>query len=181
MGEKERVSIFIDGSNLYHSFKKLKIAGQINFPKLIEVLRKNRLLIETFYYNASLDRGVDAGKYWKQQSFFDNLRKIPDFQVILCRMRKDKKENGNFDFVVKGDDIHLASDLIGGAYENLFDTAIIVSGDGDFVPAIQKVQKLGKKVENVYFSSSSSDYLKKLCNSSFCLNLIINKIINKKK
>jgi uncharacterized LabA/DUF88 family protein len=40
--------------------------------------------------------------------------------------------------------------LVSRAYENLYDTALIVSGDEDFVPAIRKVQKLGKKVENIY-------------------------------
>jgi len=56
-------------------------------------------------------------------------------------------------------------DLVSGAYENLYDTAIIVSGDEDFVPATKKIQKLGKKVIYAYFKSSSSASLKKICNS----------------
>ncbi len=176
----ERVSIFIDGSNFYHSLKTLNISKSINFKNLIEELRKDRLLINVFYYNAPLDKDINSDKYWKQQKFFDILRKIPGFKVILCRVRKDKKEDGSFKFTVKGDDIHLASDLIGMAYENLYDTAIIVSGDGDFVPAIQRVQKLKKKVENVYFSSSFSSFLKKVCNSSLCIDKIIQKYLIKK-
>ena len=46
----------------------------------------------------------------------------------------------------KGVDVLMAVDLLVGAYENIYDTAILVSGDGDFVPAIQRVQKLNKKV-----------------------------------
>ncbi|NCN99014.1 hypothetical protein COU62_02520 [Candidatus Pacearchaeota archaeon CG10_big_fil_rev_8_21_14_0_10_35_219] len=60
--------------------------------------------------------------------------------------------------------------------QNLYDTAIIVSGDEDFVPAIQKAQKLGKKVINAYFKSTSSNYLKHTCDKSFCVDNIINEI-----
>lgn len=168
---KERVAIFIDGSNLYHSLRNLGM-DRIDFQKLIRLLTKSNHLISTFYYNASLNRGVNERKYWKQQKFFDELRKIPDFKVILCKLRKHKRKNGDYEFDVKGDDVHLAVDLVSGAYENLYDTAIIVSGDEDFVPAIKKVQKLGKKVVNAYFKISSSASLKKTCNDCIYLNKI---------
>ena len=167
--------IFIDGSNLYYSLKDLKIR-RVDFKKMLASLTKNKLMVSTFYYNAPLDISVDKKKYWEQQKFFSFLRKIPDFKVILCRMRKHKK-NGKFIFDVKGDDIYLAVDLVSGAYENLYDTAIIISGDEDFVPAIQKTQKLGKKVINAYFKSTSSSYLKHICDESFCIDKIINKLI----
>ncbi len=92
----------------------------------------------------------------------------------MCKLRKHKRHNGKFVFDVKGDDVHLAVDLISGAYENLYDSAIIVSGDEDFVPAIKKVQKLGKKVINAYFKGSSSTTLKKTCNEYVFMNDLIN-------
>ena len=70
-----------------------------------------------------------------------------------------------------------AVDLISGAYESIYDTAIIVSGDEDFVPALKKVQKLGKKVENAYFIGSSSNALKHASNVSVCINNFIKEII----
>ena len=166
--KQERISIFIDGSNLYYSLKDLGVS-KINFQKLVDLLKKDRLLVSVFYYNASLDISIDKKKYWEQQKFFDALRIIPGFNVVLARMRKHERE-GKFEFQVKGDDVYLAIDLVSGAYENLYDIALIVSGDEDFVPAIRKVQKLGKKVENIYFCTTSSNYLKKTCNSSFCIN-----------
>ena len=178
---EERIAIFMDGSNFYHNVKDTFNLhdNQIDFPKLIEILKKDRLLIGIYYYNASLDRGYNEEIYWKQQKFFDDLRRIPGFHVIPCRMRKVKKPDGTFEFSVKGDDIHLATDMISFAYENTYDTAILVSGDGDFVPAIRKVQKLGKKVENAYFSVSRSDFLRKVCNSSILLDEIIEDCIKK--
>ncbi len=178
--KQERISIFIDGSNLYYSLKDLEVA-KIDFQKLIDLLKKERLLVSVFYYNAPLDISVDAKKYWEQQKFFDALRRIPGFNVVLARMRKHERENGTFVFEVKGDDIYLATDLISGAYENLYDTALIISGDEDFVPVIKKVQKLGKKVENIYFCTTSSNYLKKTCNSSFCIDKKIAKSIEFKE
>lgn len=176
MSNKERVSIFIDGSNLYYSLNSLGVS-KIDFNKLAQMLKKDRLLVSVYYYNAPLDISIDSDKYWDQQKFFDALRKIPGFNVILARLRKHKKDDGTYKFEVKGDDIYLAVDLVSGAYENLYDTALIVSGDEDFVPAIKKVQKLGKKVENIYFSSTSSNYLKKTCNGSFCIDKKIAKSI----
>ncbi|MCK4650249.1 NYN domain-containing protein [Candidatus Pacearchaeota archaeon] len=173
--EKQRVAIFIDGSNLYYSLKKLKI-DRIDFQKLLQLLIKDKLLTSTFYYNAPLNIKINPKTYWRQQKFFNELRKIPDFNVVLCRLRKHKRKNGNYVFDVKGDDVHLAVDLVSGAYEDLYDIAIIVSGDEDFVPAIKKAQKLRKKVINAYFKSSSSTPLKKTCDNFIYMNDLIKEL-----
>lgn len=174
---KERVAIFIDGSNFYHSTKKLRIVNKINFQKLINELTGGRELIKVFYYNASLDQGANPKIYWEQQKFFNILRDIPKFEVILCKLRKTKR-NGQTKYEMKGDDTHLVSDFVGEAYENLYDTTIIVSGDEDFISPIKRVKKLGKKIENAYFSSSSSYNLRNACDNSIKLNNIIDKITN---
>ncbi|MDD5416866.1 MAG: NYN domain-containing protein [Candidatus Aenigmarchaeota archaeon] len=179
---KNRVMIFIDGSNFYHSCKDSFSIHHYNvdFIKLINLLVGNRMLVKVRYYNASLDRGMDAEKYWGQQKFFEYLRKLPGFEVVLCRMRKDRNKSGNISFAVKGDDINIASDMVGDAYENIYDTAILISGDGDFVPAIKRVQKIGKIVENAYFVVSFSNHLKGVCNKSVEINKeMINKCIKK--
>lgn len=175
----ERVIIFIDSSNFYHSSKKLNVVEKIDFQKLVKELVMNRSLVKVFYYNCSLDISVNQKTYWKQQKFFNILRKIPDFQVILCKQRKIVK-NGKTDYEVKGDDTHLVSDLVGEAYENKYDTAIIVSGDEDFISPIKRVRKLGKKIENAWFSSSSSFNLRNACDNSIHLDKLIFKITNRK-
>ncbi len=180
---QERVAIFIDGSNFYHSVKEILGLhdNQIDFMKVVEALRKQRLLVGTYYYNAPLDRGYNPDVYRKQQKFFSELRKIPDFHVILCNMRKTRKPDGTIEFAVKGDDIYLATDMLSFAYENKYDKAILVSGDGDFVPAIRKVQKLGKLVENAYFSVSRSNFLKQVCNTSVLMDEVIADCIKENK
>lgn len=175
--KKEHVAIFIDGSNFYHSSKKLDVIDKINFQKLIHELVGNRELMKVFYYNSPLDISVNPKIYWKQQKFFDMLRKIPKVEVILCKQRKVNRD-GKLIYEVKGDDTHLVSDLVGEAYENLYDTAVIVSGDEDFISPIKRVRRLGKKIENAYFSSSSSFNLRNACDRSIHLNKILSKIVD---
>jgi len=173
----ERVSIFIDGSNFYNSMLALNILGKVNFQKLVNELTGNRELVNAFYYVAPLDFETNPERYWKHQRFLSMLRVIPKFNVVLCTLKKIKKKDGSFEFVVKGDDALLIHDFIVGAYENLYDIAIIVSGDEDFASIIKTAQKLGKKIENAYFTASSSYALRRVCDSSIHLNKIIHKTI----
>jgi len=171
----ERVSIFIDGNNLYHSLNRIK-AGKIDYQKLINELIGTRILINVFYYIASLDITSGEERYWKHQKFLSELGKIPGFKIVLCTLRKYLKPDGTFGFDVKGDDVYLANDMLVGAYENLYDTAILISGDEDFMPVVNTLKKLGKKVENLYFTSSSSKKLRKTCTSYFNIRNILDKI-----
>jgi uncharacterized LabA/DUF88 family protein len=60
----------------------------------------------------------------------------------------------------------MAVDMVERACGDNFDIAIVVSGDGDFVPAVKAVQRKNKIVENIYFKNSSSRNLKNQCDKS---------------
>jgi len=163
----ERISVFIDGSNLYHIIKNM-FQDSIKpvdfcFEEFIKELVRNRYLINIYYYNSPLDRKRDERAYRKQQQFFNNIKRISKFNLVLCRMQKVKID-GKTVYQVKEDDIHLAVDLVKFAYKNEYDTAILVSSDGDFVPAIKAVQEIGKKIENIGFENKFSYHLKQVCN-----------------
>jgi uncharacterized LabA/DUF88 family protein len=130
-----------------------------NFEKFTKHLTGGRKLIRTYYYSAPLDRNLDEKTYAKQQQFFEKLKKLPDFDLILCRMQKDKID-GQVIYRVKEDDIHIAVDMVKYAYNGAYDTAILISTDGDFIPAIDAVKEKGKRVENVGFKPKFSWYLK---------------------
>jgi uncharacterized LabA/DUF88 family protein len=169
--QKERVAIFIDGSNLYNNLKRYKL--KIKFEDLINKIETKRQVIDIFYYTALLEKSVDKKRYEDHKRFIDKISKIPNFHVVLCNLKKIKLEDGSLDFQIKGDDVHLATDLIKGSYENLFDVAIIVSGDADFIPAIKLAQKNGKKVINAFFPKSSSYLLRNCCDDSFNLKKLL--------
>ncbi len=163
---KERVIIFIDGSNHYHIVKNMFMGSKkmidFNFEKFIKYIVGNRQIIRTYYYNTPLDRLKDESTYIKQQQFFDKIMRIPNFKLILCRLQK-QKINNKIIYFVKEDDIHLAVDMVKFTYNNAYDTAILVSTDGDFVPAVLAVKEIGKNVENIGFETKFSYHLKSEC------------------
>ncbi len=69
-------------------------------------------------------------------------------------------------FHEKGVDVRIATDLVVGACEDKYDSAILISSDTDLIPAINYVQKTGKKVEYIGFSSQPSYGLIKNCSLS---------------
>ena len=164
----ERVIIFIDGSNLYHIVRNLIPEGKPNdfdFESFVKYLVGDRKLVRVYYYNVPLDRRKDEESYIKPQKFFDKIQRIPNFAFVLCRMQK-KKSNGKTTYEAKEDDIHLAVDMVKLAYNDAYDTAILVSSDGDFVPAIQAVKEKGKNVEDVGFENKFSYHLQQTCDKS---------------
>ena len=163
----QRVAIFIDGSNLYHNLKRFYI--KTKFEEIMKKVETRRQVVDIFYYTALLDKSINEEKYKRHERFLDKIKEIPNFHVVLCNLRKVILKDGSVDFAIIGDDIYLATDLIGGAYESLYDIAIIVSGDADFIPAIKLVQKNGKKVINAFFPKSSSYLLRNCCDGSINL------------
>lgn len=133
-----------------------------DFEKFIKDLVGKRKLIRVYYYTAPLDRKKDEETYMKQQRFFERLKKIPNFNLILCRMQK-VKINGKEVYQVKEDDIHLAVDMVKLGFNNAYDTAILVSSDGDFIPAVKSVKEIGKNIENIGFETKFSYHLKQEC------------------
>ncbi len=167
---EERVMIFIDGSNFYHGLKNnIGKNTDIDFTKLAVAISGKRLFIRTYYYNAPLDQQMDPEKYRKQQKFFEKLRNTPNLMVVLVRLQK-RVVDSKVVYAIKGDDIHLATDMIVLASKNAYDTAVLVSGDGDFVPAVKAVQEMGKRVENYYFKSGHSWHLRQTCDLSVLMD-----------
>jgi len=165
MENKERVIIFIDGSNHYHIVKDMfstKKSMDFNFERFVKYIVGERKLIRVYYYTAPLDRKKDEKTYVKQQKFFEKLRRIPNFSLVLCRMQKVKID-GKIIYQVKEDDIHLAVDMVKLAFNKAYDTAVLVSSDGDFVPAIKAVKETGRNIENIGFETKFSYHLKQEC------------------
>lgn len=158
MSQDERVMVFIDGSNFYFGCKHLLGKASIDFHKLSQLICENRKLIRTYYYNAPLVKSLDEQKYRSQQRFFESLKNTSYLTLKLGRLI-----NRNGVYVEKGIDINIAVDMLCLAQNNAYDTAALVSGDGDFVSAVEGVQDLGKHVEHVYFTAGQSQHLRQTC------------------
>jgi len=167
----KRVAVFIDGNNFYFGLRKIygkdKSLKNFDFQKFANFLAGNGKIVDIFYYNAQLDREFNPKKFKSQKEFFNKLKAIPNFNLILCKLLKRNITGTNkYYYILKEDDIHMAVDMVDGSADDNFDTAILVSGDGDFVPAVRSVKRRNKKVENIYFKGSSSKTLKNYCDKS---------------
>ncbi|MEW6295058.1 MAG: NYN domain-containing protein [Candidatus Diapherotrites archaeon] len=164
--KKKRVVVFIDGSNLYHDLLNNFGKANIDFSAFVDFLVEKNKLIKTYYYNVPVNQKEKPEEYKKQQKFFSALQKIPRFEVKLGRLEKRPKGPP----VEKGVDVRMAVDIVTHAYSNIYDTAIIVSGDADFAPAIKAAQDFGKEVINVCFPKTKSFHLNQICNKTIVVD-----------
>lgn len=135
--------VFIDGSNFYHNSKSIiSKKDKINFNKLsIFISEKFGLdLKQIRYYNAVPDISDGKEVYYKHLEFLEKLKKL-DMVVKTRKLKKIKKSNIKFE---KGIDVMIASDMI---RKTLVDkecgVCILISGDADFIPAIQIIKDAG--------------------------------------
>ena len=176
----ERVSIYIDGGNFYHlALKKLGIEEMdFNFEGFANFLDNSRIISDMgkrFYIGTVREKEGDQRSkeaMSKQTSLFTILKK--NHWEIKTSKLKTRIEEINIDERVsdyekirklgikritferlreKGIDVKLATDLIVGAIDDQYDAAIIISSDGDLIPAIDWVRiRMKKKIEYVGFS-----------------------------
>ncbi|GAB4305204.1 MAG: hypothetical protein Kow0090_20820 [Myxococcota bacterium] len=151
--------VFIDGSNFYHALRIANLPINADFGHLIsEIVGKERELVRAYYYNASLPPDDDAEQYERQRLFFEELKEISYFELRLSRL-----ERRDYGLVEKGSDVMLAVDMVMYAAKDLYDVAILISGDGDFTPAIRYVKDMGKHVELAYPKEAKAYALKQVC------------------
>ncbi|MDO8481912.1 MAG: NYN domain-containing protein [bacterium] len=142
---EQRVGVFIDTQNLYHSAKNIYHA-RVNFGNVLKDSVAGRHLIRARAYVVTTESG-------EEKSFFEALEKIgietrtKDLQIFFGGAKKADW------------DVGLAVDAITAA-PNL-DTVILFTGDGDFIPLVEylKVHD-GCQVEVVSFGKSTSGRLK---------------------
>ena len=145
----ERVMVFIDGSNLYHSLKYTFSRTDIDIGKFSNRLLDKRRLIRIYYYNARVGIKEEPDRYREQQKFFNSILAIP-----YCELRLGRLVYSNWPSsppYEKGVDILLATDMITHSYKDNYDVAVMVAGDNDYVAAIQAVKDRGKNVEVALF------------------------------
>ncbi len=138
-----RVAIFVDGSNLFYAALQLNI--EIDYTKLLARLTGGSRLLRSFFYT-----GVDRTNE-KQQGFLLWMRRN-GYRVIAKDLVQlpDGSKKANLD-------VEIAVDMM--ALVGSYDTAVLVSGDGDLAYAVDAVSYRGVRVEVVSLRSMTSDSL----------------------
>jgi len=161
-----KVMVFMDGTWLYSGMRSLGDDFQVDYGKLPAVLGKvisHKLagiqvdIVRTFLFgsNATNCQEADLEMVKRRRTFYDILREEYDYEVEVYsidyrgrRLRKnDRLPDDDFIPEEKCVDIALASSMLYfAALPYVYDIAILVGGDRDFVPVLQKVRQLGKRV-----------------------------------
>lgn len=157
----QRVGVFIDIQNLYYSAKNLYNA-KVNFGKILETAVAGRQLIRAFAYVIKADIP-------EEQAFFDALTKA-GFEV------KSKDIQLFPGGVKKGDwDVGIVTDMI--RMGPRLDVMVLVSGDGDYVPALEYLRNQGHLTEVIAFGKSTSAKLLAECDEFLDLDQEIDKYL----
>ncbi len=147
--DSQKIMIFIDGSNLYHSLKNFFHRADIEIGRLCRKLVDKRRLVRIYYYNAKVGRNEEPDRYREQQAFFASVNAIPYCELRLGRLVYNNWPNNPP--YEKGVDIQLATDMITHSYKGNYDVAVLTASDTDYVGAIQAVKDNGKNVEVALF------------------------------
>ncbi|MCK5449537.1 NYN domain-containing protein [Candidatus Pacearchaeota archaeon] len=163
----KRVAIYIDGSNFYFSAKK-KFNCKIDIEKFCKKLTGENDLIKINYYIAPVEQFTNPEMFSSQQKFFEKLKKINKFKIILGRLEKRKRDGETY-FVEKATDVNLALDLVLDAQADEYDEAYLVSNDGDFSSAVKAViERFGKEITYAAIGNNKtiSHHLKNTANET---------------
>ncbi len=142
--KEQRVGVFIDTQNIYHSAKNL-YHSKVNFGQIVKDAVGDRSLIRAVAYVITTEAG-------DEKAFFEALTKMgietktKDLQIFGSGAKK-----ADWDVGMAIDAVKLAPKL---------DAVILVTGDGDFVPLVEYLQlNEGCQVEVVSFGKSTSSKL----------------------
>ena len=158
--KKFRVITYIDGYNLYfgmlaeavkrgtrdepspswYRYMWLDIQGLAG-----DLLLPSQELAKVKYFTSPISTG--KGKQERQNAYLDALRTQPLVEIIFGRFQPDRKEcdkcgHPAYHPQEKKTDVNIATNLICDALEDQYDTAVLVTGDSDLVPALEAVKRL---------------------------------------
>ena len=171
----ERVVVFIDGSNFYHSCVESLGTARIHIGKIANKLSGNRELKAIRYYNAAKIQHLEPDEYRDQQRFFAKIRQFDKLKLILGKLKVRSEKCTHCGkktryFVEKNTDVNIAIDIVDLAHKDAYDVAILVTGDGDFSGAVKLVRQFGKEVEHARFERNFSTELNQACNRQIILD-----------
>jgi uncharacterized LabA/DUF88 family protein len=109
-------------------------------------------------YQSSPPTKEESERYAAMNRFVYSLKKLPRFEVRLGKLERRGTE-----FVQKRVDVLLSVDLVRMSWGRQIDRAILVTGDSDFVPAVQAAKDAGVLVQLYYFPGFVHDELLQAC------------------
>jgi len=138
--KEQRVGVFIDTQNLYHSARNL-YQSRVNFGAVLKDAVAGRKLVRAVAYVITTEAG-DEKNFFEALSKLGIETKTKDLQIFAGGAKK-----ADWDVGLAVDAIKMSPRL---------DSVVIISGDGDFIPLVEYLQTIGVQVEVVSFGKSTS-------------------------
>ena len=139
----QRVAIFIDAANMYHSAKNI-YHSRLNFKNLLEDGIDDRMVIRAIAY-------VITTKTGEEKPFLDALTNIGiEMKTKELQEFSSGTKKGDWDVGITVDAIRIGMGV---------DVIVLVSGDGDYLSLVEYLQNHGKQVEVMAFHESASSKL----------------------
>ena len=132
----EKIALFIDGANLYATTKGLGF--DIDYKRLLKEFQSRGYLLRAFYYTALIEdqeySSIRPLLDWLDYNGYTVVTKpVKEFTDSTGR----RKVKGNMDIELAVEAMELAPHL---------DHMVLFSGDGDFRPLVEAVQRRGVRV-----------------------------------
>lgn len=146
---ESRVMVFIDIRNIIKaSIEECEGKFKIDFTNMVDLVVGERQLLGAYVFDG-------VGRAWNDDDTkkFHKCLEYEGFRVEV-RQSCDTEEREQ-----KEVDVAMACMMMHHAYNDNYDVAIVISGDRDFVPAVEHIQMLGKVVEVASFDSSASKHI----------------------
>lgn len=147
--QEQRVALFVDTQNLYHSARDLH-DRHVDYETLLHAAARGRQLLQATAY--AVEREGDSTAF----GFITKLTSL-GYRVNRRKLRVHQADDHGWP-VLEGDwDMGIAADIV-RAWGH-FDVLVLASGDGDFTPLVRLVQEQGKRVEVLAFRKTSAQSL----------------------
>lgn len=138
--KNQRVGIFIDTQNLYHTAKNI-YGAKVNFDQVVKDGLSGRLLTKAVAYVITTESG-------EEKSFFEALEKVGiETKTKNLQIFSGGAKKGDWDVGMAIDAVKLSSKL---------DAIVLVTGDGDFIPLVEFLKNQGCQVEVISFGKATS-------------------------
>ena len=172
-----RVIAYIDGFNLYYGIrsKRWRRYYWLDVQKLARsLLKRDQELVLTKYFTARVSYPPD--KYLRQKTYLEALETLSGVRVLFGRyqLNPTKCRKCSFEDQIPSEkmtDVNIAVELLGDAFDDAFDTALLVSADADLVRAVSAVNSRfpAKRVIVAFPPARTSLHLRRVANGEYAI------------
>lgn len=175
-----RVMVYVDGFNLYFGLrsKGWRKYYWLDLHALATALLKPGQTLEGVHYFTSRIRanGRNVPDMQRQTSYLEALSTLPILQTHFGHYLEKPKQCRQcgaqwMDYEEKMTDVNIAVQLLADAFDDRFDTALLISGDSDLTTPVRKLraQFPAKRLIVVFPPGRQSFELKKAANATFTI------------